>query len=882
VSIAPGARLGPYEISAQIGVGGMGEVYRALDTNLNRPVAIKVLPEQVAGDADRLGRFQREAQVLASLSHLNIASIYGLERCEGTTALVMELVEGPTLADRIVQGAIPLNEALPIAMQIADALDAAHEQRVIHRDLKPSNVKIRPDGTVKVLDFGLAKALDPSPAASSNFSMSPTITTPAMTQMGLILGTAAYMSPEQARGKAVDRRADIWAFGCVLFEMLSGRRAFDAEDVSLTLARVLEREVDFSRLPSDTPARVRQVLALCLRKDPRQRIGDIHDVRLALEGAFETPSRSDTIATASASTRLPLASLAIVAVVGIAAAAALAVVHFRETPAAQRSVRFEVQPPDKSTISNFDLSPDGRYLAIVTRREHSKLWIRAIDSLEARELPGSDGARVAPGQLFWSPDSSSIGFVADGKLKKVSVSGGPPQTLTDVLDTARATWGREGVILIAPGPATPIRRLPETGGVSVALTKASIGGENHFTPQFLPDGRHALYYVIGGKPETDGLYVTSLEDGAQPVRLLPDATMARFTRTDPAATRGHLFFIREGTLMAQPFDLETLSLAGAIFPVAEPVSQFSVSESGALAYMSGATTGRQQLVWLDRTGKEVGSVGPPGSYGGFRLSPDEKAVVFNRLGSGQDIWTLDIARGVTSRITSDPNTDNLPIWSYDGLRILWPSNRGGGYDLYIKPASGTGKDELLIKMGTANGWATDWSRDGKWILYQKPGGKTGQDLWVAAQSSNGSGEGKPLLDSEFNESNGVFSPDGHWIAYASNESGRDEVYVQAFPLTNQKYPISTGGGNNPEWGKDGAELFYLASDRNLMAVPIRVKANAFEPGIPKALFPIPGNVPRRVYEPSAIGGRFLIAKPLDETTTTPITVVLNWRPRPEP
>ena len=877
--IAPGVRLGPYEISAQIGVGGMGEVYRAVDTNLNRPVAIKVLPESVASDADRLARFQREAQVLASLSHSNIASIYGLERAEGITALVMELVDGPTLADRIAQGAIPIDEALTIAKQIADALEAAHEQRVIHRDLKPSNVKIRSDGTVKVLDFGLAKALDPSPAVGSSFSMSPTITTPAMTQMGLILGTAAYMSPEQARGKAVDRRADIWAFGCVLFEMLSGQRAFDAEDVSLTLARVLERDVDLSRLPPDLPARVRQVLALCLRKDPRQRIGDIHDVRLALEGAFETPSHAETVVTVPVSTRLRLAAISIVAAIALVAAGALAFVHFRETPGAQRTVRFQLPSPDKSSIVSFELSPDGRYLALVTRRDSNKLWVRAIDSLEARELPGTDGARSAPGQLFWSPDSTYIGFIADGRLKKVSVNGGPPQTLTDVLDTARATWGGDGMILIAPGPGTPLRRVPQAGGVSVPITKPG-PGENHFTPQFLPDGRHFLYFVSGSRPETNGVYVASLEEGAQAVRLLADATLTRFTMSSADGTSGHLLFVREGTLMAQPFDLATLHLTGEVFPVTEPVAQFSVSANGALAYMSGGGAARQQLTWMDRAGKEVGTAGPPGAYTAFRLSPDEKSVVFNRFSSNQDIWVLDMARGVPTRITFDPGTDNLPIWSYDGLRVLWPSNRGGGYDLYIKPASGTGKDEILIKMGTANGWATDWSRDGKWVLFQRPGGQTAQDLWVAP-SPAAAGDPKPLLQSQFNEQDGVFSPDGHWIAYVSNESGRDEVYVQAFPLTDQKYPISTGGGSDPEWRKDGAELFYLASERNLMAVPVRVAAKAFEAGIPKALFPIPGAGVRRAYAPSA-DGRFLIAKSLDDNGTSPITVVLNWRARAEP
>jgi Tol biopolymer transport system component len=813
------------------------------------------------------------------LNHLNVASIYGLERADGATALVMELVEGPTLADRIAQGAIPLTEALAIAMQIADALEAAHEQRVIHRDLKPSNVKIRPDGTVKVLDFGLAKAMDASPAAASGFSMSPTITTPAMTQLGLILGTAAYMSPEQARGRAVDRRADIWAFGCVLFEMLSGRRAFDAEDVSLTLARVLEREADFTPMPSDVPPRVRQVLALCLRKDVQQRISDIHDVRLALEGAFETTSGVSPATTVSRSTRLRLGALTIVAAVSLVAATALAFVHFRETPATQRSVSFLVSPPEKSVIAGFDLSPDGRYVAFVTRGATSKLWVRPIESLEAQELPGTDGARTAQGQVFWSPDSSSIGFVADGKVKKVPVGGGPPQTLTDALDTARGTWGQQGIILIAPGPGTPIRRVSVTGGVSVPVTTPG-AGESHFSPHFLPDGRHFLYWVAG-KPETVGVYLSSLEDGAQSVRLLPDNAPARFVPSDTAGNRGHLLFIREGTLMAQPFDAETLTVTGEIFPAAESVTQFSVSANGALAYLSGTAATHEQLVWRDRAGTEVGSVGPPGVYGNFRLSPDERSIVFNRASAANsDIWVLDIVRGVPSRTTFDPNTDNLPIWSDDGRRILWPSSRRGSFDLYIKAASGTGQDELLIPMGTTNGWATDWSRDGKWVLFQRPGDKTNQDLWIAPQSPDSAGQQKPVpyLNSPFAESNGVFSPDGRWIAYVSNESGRDEVYVQAFPLTNEKDQISIGGGSEPAWRSDGTELFYVAADRNLMAVPIRVTGKSFEPGVPKVLFSVPGTSVRRSYAPSS-DGRFLIAKPLDDETAAPITVVLNWLAR---
>jgi Tol biopolymer transport system component len=537
--------------------------------------------------------------------------------------------------------------------------------------------------------------------------------------------------------------------------------------------------------------------------------------------------------------------------------------------------------PEKSVIAGFELSPDGRYVAFVTRGGTSKLWVRPIDSIDAQELPGTDGARPLPGQVFWSPDSSFIGFVAAGKLKKVSIGGGPPQTLTDVPDSARATWSQQGVILIAPGPGTPIRRVPATGGVSVPVTTPG-AGESHFTPHFLPDGRHFLYWVTG-KPETVGVYLSSLEEGAQPVRLLPDNAPARFAPSDAAGKRGHLLFTREGTLMAQPFDSETLSVTGEIFPVAESVTQFSVSANGALAYLSGTAAIRDQLVWRDRVGTEVGSVGPPGVYANFRLSPDERSIVFNRASAANtDIWVLDIVRGVPTRITFDQSTDNLPIWSHDGRRILWPSSRRGSFDLYIKPASGTGQDELLIPMGTTNGWATDWSRDGKWILFQRPGDKTNQDLWIAPQSPDSAGQQKPVpyLNSPFAESNGVFSPDGRWIAYVSNESGRDEVYVQAFPLTDEKDQISTGGGSDPAWHKDGVELFYLTPDRNLMAVPVRVAGKSFEPGVPKVLFPVPVSRTsvRRTYEPSS-DGRFLIAKPLDDDGTVPMTLVLNWLAR---
>jgi eukaryotic-like serine/threonine-protein kinase len=875
MTISPGTRVGPYEVTALIGEGGMGKVWRAHHTALKRDDALKVLPDAFAADPERLARFQREAEVLASLNHPNIAHVFGLEDAFGIKALVMELVEGPTLADRIAQGPIPLDEALPIARQIAEALEAAHEQGIVHRDLKPANIKLRLDGAVKVLDFGLAKAMDRPPGESSNISMSPTITTPAMTHAGFIMGTAPYMSPEQAKGKPADRRADIWAFGVVLCEMFTGQQLFTGETAAETLAGVMKDEPKLDTLP----ATVRPIVERCLRRDLRKRWQAIGDVRIALE--------EGAAATVTASPLLPprfwtTATFAwIVASLAVAGAVVLAFVHFRETPRANNTVRFQVAPPETSVITSFAVSPDGRYLAFISGQGGRQLWVRPVDSLDARALPGTDGASPAASQIFWSPDSRFIGFVAQGKLKKVSVNGGPPQSLADADSRTRATWGREGVILFSAGPLSPIQRVPEAGGVSVAMTKPA-PGENHFTPQFLPDGRRFLYYVSGGKPESNGVYVSSLEDSAQPMRLLPDASTARYAPPPTSGGSGHLLFVREATLMAQPFDPETLQLTGEVFPVAEPVIEFAVSESGELAYMSGATAARQELVWVDRSGKQIETAGPPGDYGNFRLSPDEKSIVFNRIefqAGNADIWVLDMTRSVPSRISFDPGVDNLPIWSHDGLRILWPSNRSGRFDLYIKAATGAGQDELFIKMGTPRGWGTDWSRDGRFVLYQRPSEKGDADLWIAPQYPERSGgEQKPVpyLQSPFNEENAVFSPDGRWIAYVSDESGRQEVYVQAFPLTNEKDRISSGGGTDPAWRGDGNELFYLAADRNLMAVPVRASATAFEPGAAKVLFPIPGNTIRRAYEPSGDGGRFLIARPMDEAIAVPITVVLNW------
>jgi serine/threonine protein kinase len=856
MALTAGTRLGPYEILAPIGAGGMGEVYRARDTKLDRDVAIKVLPPSFAQDPERLARFEREAKVLASLNHPNIAQIYGIEE----RALIMELVDGQTLP-----GPLPLETALNYARQIADALETAHEKNIIHRDLKPANIMITPAGVVKVLDFGLA-ALPNRDHEGADPVNSPTLTI-SPTRAGMILGTAAYMSPEQARGKAVDKRADIWAFGVVLYEMLTGKRLFEGETVSDTLAQVLTKQPDWEQVP----AKVRRLLKKCLEKDPKKRLRDIGDAWELLEDA--------PIAAAPSRSRVSVAGW-IAAAMLLLALIGLSFVHFRKAPPPEeRSVRFQVPWPEKSSDAIFRLSPDGRYLAIAgSLNSSSRLWVRPLDSLEARVLPGTEEARFP----FWSPDSAFIGFFAQGKLKRIALAGGPPQAICDAPRGLGGTWNRDGVIVFTPDFGMPLYRVPAAGGGPAPVTKLA-GSVGHAWPQFLPRTDRFLYFGFGvglGKREASGIYVGSLDE-KPPVHILAGSA-ATYAPPDASSNTGYLLFLRERTLMAQSFDPERLRLRGDLVPLAEPVGTevlgflpaFSVSDGGVLAYSSGEEGANRELVWLDRTGKLIGSAGPPGEYSNFRLSPDEKRIVMDRSApqSAPDIWVLDLLRGVTSRLTFDPATDNLPIWSPDGQRVVFPSSRKGLFDLYIKAASGAGQEELLIKLGTPTGWATDWSRDGRFILYQIPGVNTGQDLWIAPQF--GDRKPFPYLQTQFNEQEGAFSPDGRWIAYVSDESGRDEIYVQAFPLSGEKHEISTGGGSEPYWKEDGRELFYMAADRNLMAVPVTL-GTTITPGTPKALFPVPASALRHSYAVTADGQRFLVTRSAGEMP--PITVVLNWQ-----
>jgi Tol biopolymer transport system component len=886
MALSPGSRLGPYEVTAQIGEGGMGEVYQAIDTNLKRAVAIKVLPTSAAADVERMARFQREAEVLAALNHPNIAAIYGLERSGPTTALVMELVEGPTLADRIAHGALPLDDALSIATQIADALEAAHEQRIIHRDLKPANVKVRPDGTVKVLDFGLAKALEPTGATAVSQSMSPTITTPAMTQAGMILGTAAYMSPEQAKGREADRRSDVWAFGCVLFEMLSGTRPFAGEDIPDTFVAVLRDEPPWSVLPPETPSAIRRLLRRCLEKDRTRRLSEVHTARLEIDDARNEP-RDAIRAGAIPSRRYErLAWVSALALVSVAAVAGLWRSNVAPVATPLPEMRVDIAAPPTTEPASLAISPDGQTLAFVATVDgQSRVWLRPLNTASPRVLADTDGARFP----FWSPDSRSVAFFGDEQLKRIDIDGGSARTLASAPGAVGGAWGPNGVILMSM-LGNPIVRVSDRGGDPAAVTRLDAGQGAHYFPQFLPDGRHFLYWAVGG-PEPNSVFVGQL-DRTETHRLL-DADVAALY-----ASKGYLLFVRQGALLAQRFDPNLLTLTAAPFPVAEQVAYsterlspaVSTSAAGALAYRAGSPLGaRKQLTWFDRSGRALGNLG--GSFDSTQLalslSPDDRQVaLFRAVSRNMDVWLIDVARGVPTRFTFDSADDVLPVWSRDGRRIVFSSNRKGVQDLYVKSATGAGDvDTLLLQSAQFKG-ASDWSPDGHYVLYQSVDPKHGNDILALPLDGNGKPQGEPqvVVQTDFDEHGGQFSPDGKWIAYVSIKSGRYEVYVQPFAQRSAgEIRVSTDGGDQVRWRPDGKELYYVARDGRLMAVPIRWGSNGetVEPGAPVPLFAtrVRGMpVGQTQYAVSSDGQRFLMNTLIEEVVTSPITMILNWRP----
>jgi len=859
-----GTRLAHYAVTRHLGSGAMGEVYQADDLKLGRSVAIKLLPEAFLHDPERTARFGREARALAALNHPHIAAIHGLEEVTGRMFLVMELVQGETLAERIARGAVPLAEALRIATQITEALEAAHGKGILHRDLKPANVKLTDENEVKVLDFGLAKM---GMAAGIEASSVPTITT--SSSPGAVLGTPGYMSPEQARGTDADYSSDVWAFGCVFFEMLSGRAAFHRQTVADTLADVLTAEPEWSRLPADTPDAIRRLLRRCLQKDRRRRLHHIADARIEIEETSVTPLVDTPPIDRRSRRRERVVWIALLSLSVAIGAVAIGRGVRPVTPSPEVHLEI-VTPPTRSPVS-LAISPDGRRLVFeATGEDGSRLWLRRLDSAMARPLAGTENGSLP----FWDPDSRSLGFFADSKLKRIDVDTGSVELLgTATLSPLGGTWSRDGTILFTPNLQGGVLRVPAVGGPA---TLVGPGG----APHMLPDGRRFLELVVSDL-QRYGVYVSDI-GGSKSKRVLLSNSPAWLTSS------GHMLFVRDGALYAQSFDAQQLELTGKPAMVAERVElspdallgAVSTSTTGSIVYRSASTRiFDRQLIWFNRSGVELGRVGD-GSGGGSSLSPDGRLAALSRTVDGnRDVWLLDTSTGVLSRFTSDPSGDQSPLWSPDGRRVVFSSIRKGAVDLYVKPVAAGGSEELLLAT-PANKTATDWTLDGRYLLYRSNDRQTGHDIW--ALSMRGDRTSFPVVRTEFAERDGQFSPDARWIAYESNRSGRSEIYVHPFPGPGREQQVSTGGGAQVRWRSDGRELFYIALDGRLTSVPVKSTADTIDTGAPVSLFQTRvGDVIQTTltqqYVVSANGQRFLVST-VSQAPTSSISVILNWRP----
>ncbi|MBY0493123.1 MAG: protein kinase [Cyanobacteria bacterium] len=889
-------RLGSYEILAALGAGGMGEVYRARDTKLNRVVAIKVLLPAVANDPDRLARFSREAQVLASLNHPNIAAIYGIEEASGVTALVMELVEGEDLSQRIARGAIPIDEALPIARQIAEALEAAHEHGIIHRDLKPANIKLRSDGTVKVLDFGLAKATDPAGGSSVSMMNSPTLSIHA-TEAGIILGTAAYMSPEQARGKAVDKRADIWAFGVVLYEMLTGRNLFAGETLSDTIALVLTRDFEWSALPSNTPAGVRRLLARALERDPKRRLRDIGDARAELDGT--TPEGRDAVATGPLPRSFGPGALRIGSAfaAGLAIASALFFMWPEESPSADRAapLKFLITPRDGVPFAdefamNFVLSPDGRQMLLRGPIQGAYGWyVRSMVDAGVRRLDGL----TAQGSPFWSPDSRSIGFFTSDSVSRIA-SDGTGLTKVSTLDRkvsvlSGGSWSANGeMVFIADGA---IMAVPDRGGVPRVVLAPDASSLPVITTSALPGGKHILVQQGGGAGSVIARVMLVTLDGTGPPIHLADGVQPMY------AAPGWLLAVKDGRrVVAWKLNLAQARVEGAAMTVVESASLgrsgtgprlFSVSQTGVLVLRPQAANDlvRTRVVWMDRAGAEGASLKLDRHCRNPELSPTDDRVAlecFQSGGSERDIWLYDLARDVASRFTVDGADDADPLWSPDGRTIVFASNRLGTVDIYKKAAAGAAEDALVLETPD-NTPPNAWSPDGRTIALTFGGDLTVFDIDKPTAP-------RAVLESPFQEIEFQFSPDGHWFSYSSDESGRPEIYVQPWPATGERWQVSIDGGTDARWRPDGGELYYLSPRRTMMAVSVALTPS-FRAGTPVRLFetriagPL-GTGHRFPYAVARDGKRFLLYVSDADAAPPALDVVVNWpallRAEPQP
>ena len=904
MALVPGARLGPYEIVAPLGAGGMGEVYKARDTRLDRSVAIKVLPATLAADPQLRDRFEREARAISSLSHPHVCALFDVGHHDGVDFLVLEYLEGETVAHRLARvGALDPNDALKIAIDVCDALDKAHRSGIVHRDLKPANVMLTKSGA-KLLDFGLAKSTTPA-VTTPGLSMLPT-TPPNLTAQGAILGTFQYMAPEQIEGLEADARTDVFAFGALLFEMLTGRTAFEGKTRAGLLGAILKDEPPpVSRVQPRAPASLNRIVTTCLAKDPDDRYQSardlLHDLKWVASGSadgVEVPAR----AVPARSSRIAWL-IGAVAAITLIAAAAIAVRGGEEVADAGSPVQFEIAPPDKTSFggpaaggtgsaAQLAISPDGRNLVFVAGIAPSyQIWLRPLAAQAATPIPGTEGGTFP----FWSPDSRSIGFFADGKLKKVQIGAGPPVPLSDAPSGRGGSWNRDNVIVFSPaaGTGTRLMRVSSAGGEPTVVTTVdgAAGETNHRWPHFLPDGRHFIYTASTGpccpSPRPSVIKIGSL-DPAEPTVTLFQA------ETSVSYAAGHLFFARDETLMAQPFDPDARQAKSEAFPVAEHVGpegsryiSASVSATGTLVYAKGSQA-REQLTWFDRAGRvlsahgEMPYVNVTGGTGQRRLAlaPDETrvAVVLETGGAdSQDIWLIDMARGgARSRLTLEPGIDRSPVWSPDGAWIAFGAERAGRFSLRRISTSGTAAQEVLVE--TSGSVApTGWSTDRRFIAYSvSETFPVRSDIWVLPLS--GDRKPIPLAQTRFVETSAVFSPDGRSVAYMSDESGFPDVYVQPFPEGGRKYKVSSEGGGQPAWRADGRELFFLSPDGTMMAAAIAASGQV--EGVPQALFPA---IPRyglalgtSQYAVTKDGKRFLVHSRPQESATAPLTVVINW------
>jgi Tol biopolymer transport system component len=874
-----GKRLGSFTIRSLLGEGGMGQVYRARDSRLDRDVAIKILPEVWLADPERRARFDREARLLASLNHPNVGAIYGIEDADGTPALVLELIEGPTLAERLEQGPLARNDVLTIAAQVAEALDAAHQSGIVHRDLKPANIKIRNDGHVKVLDFGLAKIAADDSASLASVAVTATLAT----RQGAVMGTAAYMSPEQTRGLAVDKRTDVWAFGCILYEMLTGRAAFARATFSDTIAATLEHEPDWQSLPATIPPAMRRLVKRCLEKDAARRLRDIGDVALDLKDLRASDDETQRGPTAPGGTR-GVCGWHVATVTAIAAAliAGAAVWAFKPAPPpAAQVTRLAVSLPAGDTLGSAQypsiaLSADGRTIAYAASRggRTSQLFVRSLDAPEATLLAGTDGARLP----FFSPNGQWIGFFAQGKLKKVLVAGGGVQTLTDAAIGLGGSWSGDDTIYFAPYNTSGIWKVSANGGSPQPFTHVDKSRDevSHRWPQVLADRKTVMFTVWTGPGWDEKHLEVQVGDGGEHRRLVPGASTGRYIPT------GHLLYSKADNLIVAPFDLASLSVTGPPTTLVERArdgvgegAQYDVSESGTLAYVP-AQSGvfERRLVWVDRVGSITPIAAPSNAYTDPVVSPDGRSIALSVQGTTQTLWTYDLVR---SSLTTVPASGSLqaPLWTRDGRHLVYRATRAGYRNMFWRSADGSDEEERLT---TSEGLQTpsSISRDGQFLLFTELAADTGNDIWVLGLDPQRR-TARPVVKTRFSEISPQFSPDGRWLAYNSDESGRPEIYVNPFPGPGGRIAISTDGGTEPRWSRDGRELFYRLGDK-MMAVTMTTGASLVA-GAPRVLFE-----GRYLVSDSNSGGfdvapdgRFLMIQPtVAEQPATEFNIVLGW------